>query len=159
MFLRVAEMNTKKVVLPNAIMLGEVTRMLNEGHSVEIMTKGGSMSPFIRGERDSVELEKKSEVNVGDIVLCTIAPGHYVLHRVNAIDGDKLRLKGDGNLDATEKCTMDDVCGTVIAILRKGRRRIDCTKPCFKRASRRWVSAPRFFRRYFLGFYRRLYFL
>ena len=159
MFRRTAQMNAKKVILPNAVMLGEVTRLLNEGHSVVIMTKGGSMSPFIRGERDSVELVKMTEVNVGDIVLCTIAPGHYVLHRVNEINGTNLRLKGDGNLDSTEKCTLDDVCGTVTAILRKGDRRIDCTTPRFKRASRRWVAAPRVVRRYVLGFYRRIKFL
>ena len=152
-------MNARKVILPNSVMLGEVSRLIAEGHSVVIMTKGGSMSPFIRGERDSVELERKPEVEVGDIVLCTIAPGHYVLHRVNAIDGERLRLKGDGNLDSTESCTLADVCGTVTAILRRGKRRIDCRTGRFKRASRRWVSAPRIVRRYVLGFYRRLKFL
>ncbi len=152
-------MNARKVILPNSVMLGEVSRLIAEGHSVVIMTKGGSMSPFIRGERDSVELERKPEVEVGDIVLCTIAPGHYVLHRVNAIDGDRLCLKGDGNPASTESCTMADVCGTVTAILRRGKRRIDCRPGRFKRASRRWVSAPRMVRRYVLGFYRRLKFL
>ncbi len=150
-------MNTNRIVLPNAIMLGEVSRFLDEGRSVIIMTKGGSMSPFIRGERDSVELEKQPEVAVGDIVLCQIAPGHYVLHRINAIKGDRIRLKGDGNLDGTEACTMQDVCGTAIAILRgpKGRR-IDCTSPGFKRRSRRWVAAPRIVRRIILAIYRRI---
>ena len=138
-------------------MLGEVTRFLEEGRSVIIMTKGSSMSPFIRGERDSVELEKRPEVAVGDIALCQLSPGHYVLHRVNALKGDKVRLKGDGNLDATESCTLGDVCGTVTAILKgpKGRR-IDCTTKCFKRRSRMWVKAPRIVRRYVLGIYRRV---
>ena len=149
-------MNTHKVVLPNAVMLGEVTRMLEEGHSVVIMTKGGSMSPFIRGERDSVELIKQQTVEVGDIVLCQLTPGHYVLHRVHALKDDKVLLKGDGNLDATERCTLADVCGTAIAILRRNRRRIDCTTRRFKRRSRCWVSAPRIVRRYALGIYRRI---
>ena len=149
-------MNTHKVVLPNAVMLGEVTRMLEEGHSVVIMTKGGSMSPFIRGERDSVELIKQQTVEIGDIVLCQLTPGHYVLHRVHALKGDKVLLKGDGNLDATERCTLADVCGTAIAILRGNRRRIDCTTRRFRRRSRCWVSAPRLVRRYALGIYRRI---
>lgn len=149
-------MNTHKVVLPNAVMLGEVSRMLEEGHSVVIMTKGGSMSPFIRGERDSVELLKTPEVNVGDIVLCQLTPGHYVLHRIHALKDDNVLLKGDGNLDATERCKLSDVCGTAIAILRGNGRRIDCTTPCFKRRSRCWVSAPRIVRRYALGIYRRI---
>ena len=153
---RTTEMKATKVILPNAVMLGEVSRFLDEGKSVIIATKGASMSPFIRGERDSVELLKMPDVEVGDIVLCQLTPGHYVLHRVNAINGENLRLKGDGNLDITERCTKADVCGTVTAILRKGEKRIDCTTDCFKRRSRRWVNAPRIVRRYALGIYRRI---
>lgn len=149
-------MKTNKVILPNAIMLGEVSNFLNEGHSVIIMTKGGSMSPFIRGERDSVELLKKPLVEVGDIVLAQLTPGHYVLHRVHLLDGPNVTLKGDGNLDSTERCTLSDVCGTVTAIIRPGDKRIDCTSAAFKRRSRRWVSAPRLVRRYCLGIYRRI---
>ncbi|MBO6169748.1 MAG: S24/S26 family peptidase [Bacteroidales bacterium] len=149
-------MKTSKVILPNAVMLGEVSRFLAEGKSVIIATKGSSMSPFIRGERDSVELIKKTSVNIGDIVLCQLTPGHYVLHRVNAINGENLRLKGDGNLDGTEHCTLADVCGTVTAILRNGDKRIDCGTPGFERRSRRWVNAPRLVRRCVLGIYRRI---
>lgn len=149
-------MKTNKIVLPNAIMLGEVSRFLDEGRSVIIATKGASMSPFIRGERDSVELLKMPEVEVGDIVLCQLTPGHYVLHRIKEIDGLNITLKGDGNLDGTEHCTKADVCGTVVAILRKGEKRIDCTTPGFKRRSHRWVNAPRIVRRYALGIYRRI---
>ncbi|MBR3074410.1 MAG: S24/S26 family peptidase [Bacteroidales bacterium] len=149
-------MNRKKVILPNAIMLGEVTRLLQEGHSVTIMTKGSSMSPFIRGERDSVVLEKRSKVELGDIVLCQIRPGHYVLHRVHAMNGDALTLKGDGNLDATESCTLADVCGTAVEILLGDKHRFNCYSPFFRRASRRWVAAPRLVRRVILGIYRRI---
>ena len=149
-------MNTVKRIIPNSIMLGEVSRMLLEGHSVVINTKGGSMSPFIRGERDSVELLLEPKVEVGDIVLAQIAPGHYVLHRVHALDGERVTLKGDGNLDATESCTLSDICGTAVAILRRGTRRLDCTAPCRKRRFRRWVAAPRLVRRIVLGIYRRI---
>lgn len=149
-------MNTVKRVIPNAIMLGEVSRMLQEGHSVVISTKGASMSPFIRGERDSVELLREPKVEVGDIVLAQIAPGHYVLHRVHALDSENVTLKGDGNLDGTENCSVGDICGTAVAILRRGNRRIDCKAPCWKRRFRRWVSAPRIVRRVVLGFYRRI---
>lgn len=149
-------MKARKIILPNAIMLGEASRMLEEGRTVTILTKGSSMSPFIRGDRDSVELEKREKVEVGDIVLCHLGNGHYVLHRVNAIKGDRIRLKGDGNLDATESCTLQDVCGTVVYILNGDRRRFNCDSPSFKRMSRRWVSAPRIIRRYCLGIYRRI---
>ncbi len=149
-------MNTVRRVIPNSVMLGEVSRMLDEGHSVVIMTKGASMSPFIRGERDSVELFKEPSVSVGDIVLAQIAPGHYVLHRLHALDGDRVTLKGDGNLDGTESCTLGDICGTAVAILRPGGRRIDCTTPRWRRRFRRWVGSGRTVRRIVLGIYRRI---
>ena len=149
-------MNPVKRVIPNAIMLGEVSRMLDEGHSVVIMTKGASMSPFIRGERDSVELVKQPSYAVGDIVLAQIAPGHYVLHRIHSMDGEDIVLKGDGNLDGTEKCKLANLCGTAVAVLRPGGRKLDCTTKCARRMFRRWVSAPRIVRRIVLGFYRRI---
>ncbi|MBO4454864.1 MAG: S24/S26 family peptidase [Bacteroidales bacterium] len=149
-------MKTTRIIVPNAIMLGQVSEFLSEGRSVVINTKGQSMSPFIRGERDSVELVKQPSVEVGDIVLAQLAPGHYVLHRVNAISGNRVRLKGDGNLDSTEACTLQDICGTAVAILHRGKRRIDCTTRCRKRCYRRWVAAPRIVRRIVLGFYRRI---
>ena len=152
-------MKTNRIILPNAIMLGQVSEFLREGKSVVIMTKGQSMSPFIRGERDSVELELRPSVEVGDIVLAQLTPGHYVLHRVNAINGDKVRLKGDGNLDGTEACTLQDICGTAVAIIKPGDRRLDCLAPRWKRRFRRWVAAPRIVRRIVLGFYRRIKFL
>ena len=152
-------MSARKVILPNAILLGEVCRFLDEGRSVELMTKGASMSPFIRGERDSVELVKRDKVEVGDIVLCQITPGHYVLHRIHRLNGERVQLKGDGNLDGTEACTLAEVCGTVDFIIRKGKRRINCNTRCFKSLSRMWVNSPRLVRKYCLGIYRRLKFL
>lgn len=149
-------MNQKRVILPNAVMLKEVRDFLEQGHSVTIMTKGCSMSPFIRGERDSVELVKRETVVPGDIVLAHLGGGHYVLHRVNSIDGDKVVLKGDGNLDATEQCSLSDICGTATLILKGDKPRFRCDSAWFKRASRRWVSAPRLVRRYCLGIYRRI---
>jgi len=149
-------MKTGKIILPNAIMLGQVSEFLNEGHSVVIMTKGQSMSPFIRGERDSVELIKHEQIAIGDIVLAQLTPGHYVLHRVNAISGEHVRLKGDGNLDGTENCLLQDICGTAVAVLRPSGKRIDCTAPKWQRRFRRWVAAPRLVRRIVLGFYRRI---
>ena len=122
-------MNTRKVILPNSVMLGEVSRLLDEGHSVVIMTKGSSMSPFIRGERDSVRLLRRPSVEVGDIVLSLLPTKRYVLHRVLALDGDNVTLKGDGNLDATESCTLGDIRGTVEAILCGDRIRFAGTPP------------------------------
>lgn len=145
-----------KVVLPNEIMLGEVSRLLSEGHEVVIMTKGSSMLPFIRGEKDSVNLVRRETVEPGDIVLAQLRPGRYVLHRVAAVDGDHLTLHGDGNLRGDEHCSIQDVSGTAVQILTPKGRVKDCICEASKRRARRWNSLPYFIRRYTLAIYRRL---
>lgn len=112
-----------KVLLPNEVMLGEVARLLDEGREVVITPKGVSMLPFIRGEVDSVRLKKPEGLRVGDIVLACIN-GHYVLHRIYALEGDKVTLMGDGNLRGTEQATAAEVKGTVMEIITpEGRQR------------------------------------
>ena len=134
-------------VIPNEILLGEVGELLAEGKEVELLTKGCSMLPFIVGERDSVLLKKMDKVSVGDIVLARTGRG-YVLHRVFALDGEKVTLMGDGNLKGTESCCLDDISGIVKEILKPARR----VKPGKGRLWR--LLRP--FRRYILFIYRRL---
>ena len=145
-----------KLTLPNNILLGEVSEMLREGHPVIIMTKGNSMLPFIRGEKDNVELVHNEAPAVGDLALCEIAPGHYVLHRIISMDASQVILKGDGNLIGTERCRPQNICGTVTRIIRPNGHQTTCSSRAFKRRSRIWARMPYIIRRYFLAIYRRL---
>lgn len=95
---------------------------LKEGKVVAIMPQGISMLPFIVGGKDQVYLLRKDQVVVGDIVLVEYK-GRHILHRVYAIDNEKVILMGDGNLEGTEEVTEGEIMGTVVEIVRKGRRR------------------------------------
>lgn len=140
----------EKKVIPNEILLPEVGELLAEGREVILMTKGQSMLPFIRGSRDSVALRRHENVEVGDIVLSRIRQGVFVLHRIIAVDGGTLTLKGDGNLVGTESCQIGDVLGTVERIvLPDGKERTP------GRAAL-WRRLPVLVRRVILGLYRRL---
>ena len=145
----------EQIVLPNSIMLAGVSEMLSEGHPVVISTKGGSMMPFIRGGKDSVELVRCDEYKPYDIVLAEVLKGHYVLHRVFSIDGDKVVLKGDGNLVGTEECRLENISGKAIHIIRPDGKKKGCTTACFLFRSRIWRKMPYFCRRVFLHFYRK----
>jgi SOS-response transcriptional repressor LexA len=123
----------KKMVVPNEILLEEAADLLSRGIEVILMTKGNSMLPFIRGEKDSVNLKKYGAVEVGDIVLARIAPQRYVLHRIIALDGDKVTLMGDGNLVGTETCRLSDILGTVREIIRPNGSTKKVTKGTFWR--------------------------
>lgn len=105
-----------QVSLPNDMLIGEVGRLLGEGKDVVLMTKGNSMLPYIVGGRDSVLLRKTENVKEGDVVLAEIGKSHYVLHRIERIEGEEVTLRGDGNIVGRERCRLCDILGTVIEI-------------------------------------------
>ena len=89
---------------------------LKEGKVVAIVPQGISMLPFIKGGSSRVYLLKKEKVAVGDIVLAEYH-GRHLLHRVYAIDGERITLMGDGNLEGNEQVTATDILGTAIEIV------------------------------------------
>ena len=137
-----------KKTYPNALLLGEVSAVLDEGREAIILPTGNSMLPFIRGGVDRVLLRRMPDVAVGDIVLVCIE-GRYLLHRVVAREGEALTLMGDGNVRGQEHCRIADVIGTVGEIIRPDGSSRTPGKGCFWRALR-----P--VRRYLLAFYRRI---
>ena len=138
--------------IPNRVLLGLARDMIREGHTATISVKGFSMRPFLEHCRDRVILEAPGELAVGDAVLAEIAPGHYVLHRIIAIEGDDVTLMGDGNVCGTEHCRRADVAGVVTHYLRP-KRTLLATDPALKRRIRRWRRLLPI-RRYLLFIYR-----
>ena len=112
--------------MPNAVLLPEIVRLLDEGHTVTLRLRGHSMRPFLEDGRDKALLTKAIHPKKGDPVLAEIGPKHYVLHRIIAIEGNQVTLRGDGNLN-NEYCQLNDVKGAVIGFYRKGRERLDRT--------------------------------
>ena len=110
----------------NAILIPEIIKMINEGHTVTLPLKGFSMRPFLEDGRDKALLTKPVNPKVGDPVLAETYPLHFVLHRIIKIDGDDVVLRGDGNL-GNEYCKMSDVKAAVIGFYRKGRTTLDRT--------------------------------
>ena len=144
-----------RVTVPNKILLSEVGRLVAKGDKVTILTKGYSMLPFITGEKDSVLLEAPTELFPGMIVLAQIRKGHYVLHRIIDIDGDKVTLMGDGNIRGCEDCRREDVVAVATRILKKDRQ-VDCMSGRHLRQARMWKSLLPV-RRWLLAVYRRLF--
>lgn len=110
------------IELPNDVFLKEVRTLVAEGHQVTLRVRGVSMRPFLEDRRDKIVLTKPHEPKVGDAVLAEIAPGKYVYHRIIAIEGDKVTLKGDGNVQGTEQCRRENVAASTQAFIRKEKR-------------------------------------
>lgn len=102
--------------IANDILFEEVDRLLSAGSSVRLTPTGSSMVPFIRGGSDSVIIERASEPRRGDILLVRLGREHYVMHRLIAVSGDSLTLRGDGNIAGEEHCRRSDVIGRVSAV-------------------------------------------
>ncbi|MDO5443282.1 MAG: S24/S26 family peptidase [Bacteroidia bacterium] len=145
----------EKISLPNTILFDEVTRLLSEGREVIVPTKGSSMLPFIRGERDSVVLLQKLTFEPGDIVLALVDKDRYVLHRIWSVDQDAVTLMGDGNLCGKEQCSTSDISGTVTHIVKPDGHRISVETQKFRRRSRIWRKLLPL-RRYILAVYKRM---
>ncbi len=116
----------KTIQMANAVLLPEVVRLLEEGHTVTLPLRGYSMRPFLENGRDKALLRKPESINVGDAVLAEIAPKHFVLHRIVSIKGDHVTLRGDGNL-GVEHCRLGDVKATAVGFYRKGREQLYST--------------------------------
>lgn len=145
-----------EVKMANSVLLPEIVRLLNEGHTVTLRLRGFSMRPFLEDGRDKALLTKAVSPKVGDPVLAEIEPKHFVLHRIISIQGDNVVLRGDGNL-GTEHCKLGDVKGAVIGFYRKGRSKLDRTDGK-KWRTYSWIWTRLYpIRRYLLAFYRRIW--
>ena len=145
----------RRIVLPNDVLLPEVTRLLEAGETVTMKVKGDSMLPFITGDRDSVVLCRAVALKTGDIVLARLDDGRYVLHRITAIRGERFTLMGDGNLLGTETCTRQAIAGQAIRVIKEGRM-LDCTTPAQLRKAKLWKTMLPI-RRYLLAIYKRVF--
>ena len=71
------DIKINEVQFPNAILLPEIVKMLNEGHTVTLRLKGFSMRPFLEDGRDKALLTKPVDPKVGDPVLAEVGPKHF----------------------------------------------------------------------------------
>lgn len=150
------KLKTEEKQFANSLLLPEIVKMLNEGHSVTLLLRGYSMRPFLEDGRDKALLTSAHDVKVGDAVLAEISPKHFVLHRIIRLEGNNVTLRGDGNL-GIETCKLEDIKASVIGFYRKGSKKIDRTDgKKWRIYSAIWTRLfP--FRRYLLAAYRRIW--
>jgi hypothetical protein len=146
----------REIELPNALLIPEIVKLMEEGHTVTLRLRGFSMRPFLEDNRDKALMQKATNPKVGDPVLAEIGDKHYVLHRITRIEGDRVTLRGDGNI-GVEICRLKDIKGAVIGFYRKGRETLDRTDGK-KWKTYSWLWTHLFpVRRYLLAAYRRIW--
>lgn len=145
----------KRIRIPNATLLPEVIQMIRQGHSVTLPLRGYSMRPFLEDGRDKALLVAPDNVGPSDAVLAEVAPGQYVLHRIVSMAGNRVTLRGDGNL-TDEHCALDNIKAKAIGFYRKGRHIPDSVTGHKWRIYSWWWTHLYPIRRYLLFIHRHL---
>ena len=142
--------------MQNDVFLPQVVELINEGHTVTIMARGNSMMPFIKDGRDSLIFSNLNlDIRVGEAVLAEIHKGVFVCHRIVEIKDGKVTLRGDGNVQGTETCRIEDVKAQLVAVTRDGKYYDLNTSKVWKIYSFCWTRLLPL-RRYLLALYRLL---
>ena len=141
--------------VPNEDFFPDVIKVLDTGETSTIPVKGFSMLPYIRGMRDWVELKKKDNYVVGDIVLFRHA-NRYVMHRIIRIEGPRVIIQGDGVARNCEIVRQQDIFGKAVRIFPDGDlvHTIDPDEPELLARALRWHRRPAWYRALWLRFYR-----
>lgn len=129
-------------------------KLVNEGLCVTFPVKGYSMLPFIIGGKESVDLVKPADLQVGHVVLAWVEGCRYVVHRITQIDGDKVVLMGDGNIAGVEHCLLSDVAALATHVVTPKGKHHPLYAPWRIKASRLWWRLLPV-RRWILAIYRR----
>lgn len=145
-----------KKSIPNEILLPEVARLIEEGHTATIVVRGNSMNPFLVDRRDRITLGgfTPEELQPGASVLARDITGRIVFHRIIRRYGETLILQGDGNLAQTEETSISQVMGLMTAAIRKDKKYPAAGK-AWKCYSYCWLKLTPV-RRWLLAIFRRL---
>lgn len=155
--IRLLRMNKiRKVALPNEILFERVKELVADGHSVTFRVKGNSMNPFLLDCRDEAVVSpfEKKDIVPGIVILAEDMNGRIILHRVIGVNGDAIKMMGDGNCRGTERTDFSRVAGIVKEVIRNGRQ-ISCEGWGWRFTSVCW-NKLRPFRRWMLAFWKRI---
>ena len=87
----------------------DAVKFVSDGMEVIFPVEGDSMLPFIIGGKDSVVLTQPVKILKRRVYLAWTEGGYYVIHRIEKIKGNRIKLMGDGNLKNGEYCNIEDI--------------------------------------------------
>lgn len=93
-----------------------IEEVISKDGDFRLYPKGTSMLPLIVEGKDSVVLCKPGLLSKYDIVLYKRKNGQYVLHRIVALKGNDLVLRGDNQSELEKGITTDRVIAKVKGI-------------------------------------------
>lgn len=127
-------------VIDTESFLSVLCELAQEGRTVSTVVSGGSMLPFLSGNRDVVYLEKpKRKLRKGDVVLFRRTNGDFVLHRIKKIKSEGYYLIGDRQYDVEGPVKREQISAIMTGAKRKGKE-ITSRSPVWLFYSKVWIS-------------------
>lgn len=87
--------------------------ILSAGGSVELTVTGNSMKPMLFHRKSRVRLQPPRELQVGDLPLYRRDNGHFVLHRVIAVEQESYTCCGDNQWHPERGIRQDQILAVV----------------------------------------------
>ena len=114
---------SKQITINKEQMFEEISKLIAEGKTVTLLTKGYSMNPFLFHMRDQITLGPwtDSDIRRGTVAFVRDLRGNILIHRITKREGNIITLEGDGNIGQTEKATLDGIAGIMHSVTRKNR--------------------------------------
>jgi hypothetical protein len=114
---------SKQIVINKEQMFEEISKLIAEGKTVTLLTKGYSMNPFLFHMRDQITLGPwtDSDIRRGTVAFVRDLRGNILIHRIIKREDNIITLEGDGNIGQTEKATLDGIAGIMHSVTRKNR--------------------------------------
>lgn len=145
------ETNSNNNMLPASEDINTVESILREKGIFFWSTRGKSMRPLLKTNRDVVEIRRPDSVyedgilRENDVALYAIPVerfrGQYILHRVRKVCDGYYLICGDNNL-IMEKVPFDWVVGVMTGLTRRGRD-IDLNGRAYRMYVKHWGSCYR----------------
>lgn len=107
-------MLSNSIYIPNQLFFAEVQAQIRQGKKVKIRVRGNSMLPFIRNNDEALLIPPTPEhIQKGTPVVAQTDEMGIVLHRIYNIEGNRITLLGDGNVNQFEHTSPDRIIATV----------------------------------------------
>lgn len=107
-------MLSNSIYIPNQLFFAEVQAQIRQGKKVKIRVRGNSMLPFIRNNDEAILIPPTPEhIKKGTPVVAQTDELGIVLHRIYHIEGNRITLLGDGNVNQFEHTSPDRIIATV----------------------------------------------
>ena len=127
--------------IPNNIFFAEVQAQIQQGKKVKIRVRGSSMFPFIRNNDEALLIPPTPEhIKKGTPVVAQTDEMGIVLHRIYNIEGNRITLLGDGNINQFEHTSPERVIAVVTQSYR-GKYTLNFNSWYMRLAGHIWMAA------------------